>query len=729
MKRMHCVFALPLLFAALQVHAADAVITIHVNSAPPLNGGEILVRTVDDPKAAERVVPIAAGEARVEARLTSVVALRARVPHFWSKEKIVVVTGSADIALQLLRTGVARGRATGDQLPSSIDITFEPVNAKSGDALSGTVSCPLAHDGKWTCELPEGVFDVRLHVAGFIPVFRTAIVVAEANDVQLGALALRRGASVAGRVRTGDGKPLTPSCRVRLTPRSAATNTDKAAHDEALLKFVVSPDPRGRFQFVDVPPGNYDLMVNQSGYAEVLRRRIPVVARTESILNEPITLERPKSAEIIVSPPTDPLGRPWMIRLFDADGGVTRVDELAVGATEAGHRRFGLLSLGRYFVTASSGEETWFGEERIIAADEEIVHIDVPETRLSGRVSLGERGLPAEITFSDKPTLVAITLRSNEEGEFAGVLPRHEAWEVKVSAPDAHVLRTFRKMAVDAKDTARMVIELGDTVVNGTVLNADGTLHGGGYVAGQDQESRQQTPVAADGTFKFAGFDGDVSLQATATGERTSDQVTVHVSSGAPVATAVLKLHPMTAIEGRLVSASGPVPGGRVFAWPANASAGSMIPESSDAAGEFRVRMLDASNDAFVTVMAPGYALWHGRLRVDERAEILLNQLGGTLKLRMPSDPSRGVPYVEFGGNAILYMLLVNWSTINGSPHGDPSTMTINEMPAGSYLVCLPTAEVTHAHFRQGLRAGARCTSGVLSPMGELVLDLAAQAP
>jgi len=539
---------------------------------------------------------------------------------------------------------------------------------------------------------------------------------------------LRQGASVAGRVRTIDGGPLTPHCQVKLVARSASMNSDKAARDESLRTMKVSPDARGRFQFVGVPPGSYDLVVTQPGYADTWRRRIPVVARTEAMLSDAIALERPAEADILVSPSSDPAGRPWIVRLFDADGSAARLDPLVMGATEDGHRLFGRLSPGRYFMTVSSGEETWFSDELTILAHDEIIHIDVPLTRITGRVTLGERGLPAQVTFLDSRSTVSISLRSNEEGELTGVLPRRESWDVKVAAPDAHVLRTLRDLKVEPRgETARVTIDLPDTTVKGMVLNADGTPHGDGFVSARDSQSHQQAAVSPDGTFAFSGFDGDVTLQATATGERSSDQVTVHVNADTPMATAVLKLRPADALEGRVMSATGPVPGSRIFAMAASAAAGVIFPEASNAVGEFRVRLLDAGSDAFVTVMSPGYALWHGRLRVGEHAEIMLNQLGGTLKLRKPADSP--VPYVEIAGTPILYAMLVSWSKLNGSPQTEASTLTIGDMPAGSYLICLPNGGLTHTDLRNGRRTGARCAGGVLSPMGELVLDLTTRTP
>jgi len=78
------------------------------------------------------------------------------------------------------------------------------------------VDCTLIQT-RWLCHLPAGVLDVELRARSFVPIYLWNVAIPAGQEVDLGARALRSGASVAGFVQRPDGGPAPTDSRVHLT--------------------------------------------------------------------------------------------------------------------------------------------------------------------------------------------------------------------------------------------------------------------------------------------------------------------------------------------------------------------------------------------------------------------------------------------------------------------------------------------------------------------------------
>jgi hypothetical protein len=110
----------------------------------------------------------------------------------------------------------------------------------------------------WTCSrVPAAEFDLTILTRGFAPEYRWAVLVPPGGNLDLGPLALRQGASIAGWVQISPGSALDPNCIVRLSPAEVTDNSPV---------LTAKVQGQGFFQLTGVAPGTYVLEADQSGY-------------------------------------------------------------------------------------------------------------------------------------------------------------------------------------------------------------------------------------------------------------------------------------------------------------------------------------------------------------------------------------------------------------------------------------------------------------------------------
>ena len=189
--------------------------------------------------------------------------LSTSIPGYWCRQETVQLGAPESETLQQILAwplGTISGSAP--TLASSlrgIDVeTMAPRSAAARAAgLKGALRCPVDSSGKWSCTLPASVFDLKLSVHGFAPEYRLDVNVPPGTSLDLGPLALRPGASVAGWVQVAGGESLAPQCLVKLTPTDEATTN---------LPLTGTVRTQGFFQLTGVAPGRYVLEVDQPGF-------------------------------------------------------------------------------------------------------------------------------------------------------------------------------------------------------------------------------------------------------------------------------------------------------------------------------------------------------------------------------------------------------------------------------------------------------------------------------
>lgn len=191
--------------------------------------------------------------------------MEAQADGFWAEEQVVFPgkSGQDAIRLRLFPTGVLRARIEpprGESPPKALAVRFQPApgtGGKTGLPKEATVSCPV-REAVWECAVPAGRLDLRIKSEGLIPVYQWGTGVEPGKKKDLGALSLRRGASVAGWVQLEGGEPPARPVRVALSTQTAAYSD--TPHDAERLRSLAREtrtNERGFFQIEGVIPGSY----------------------------------------------------------------------------------------------------------------------------------------------------------------------------------------------------------------------------------------------------------------------------------------------------------------------------------------------------------------------------------------------------------------------------------------------------------------------------------------
>lgn len=216
-------------------------------------------------------------------------------------------------------------------LPESLSVRFQPApNIKEKEAgPKGEVTCPLKGE-KWNCELPAGVLDLQLRAKGHISHYRWGLKIPPGTVLDVGRLELRRGASLIGWVQTEEKLPASSkSCRVTLVPRLAGPQFSEGDKERSrALQLSVAVNERGFFHIDGIPPGGYRVVAWQEGYSRA-RRDVDIIESAQAELKEPLILDRPRTLQVLVSPPQDPWGKAWRVRLSETGDEPSRSFEVA----------------------------------------------------------------------------------------------------------------------------------------------------------------------------------------------------------------------------------------------------------------------------------------------------------------------------------------------------------------------------------------------------------------
>ncbi|HXU34734.1 MAG TPA: hypothetical protein VN851_29495, partial [Thermoanaerobaculia bacterium] len=209
--------------------------------SPGKLAGELRFRALP-PKADLAPVAIAEGKARVCGPASTQAEATASVAGYWIRRETVVFgpAGSRDEAKLALwplghLVGELKRPDSKPPAPSEILVTTLPPRGvpRDQEPPKGQLSCPVDPRGRFRCELPAATYDLSFSLSPYAPVYRWQAKVPSGGNLNLGSLALRQGASVAGWVMTDDGSPIDPRrCRVHLRPLEAAGRLDARVVDQ-----------------------------------------------------------------------------------------------------------------------------------------------------------------------------------------------------------------------------------------------------------------------------------------------------------------------------------------------------------------------------------------------------------------------------------------------------------------------------------------------------------------
>jgi len=373
------------------------------------------------------------------------------------------------------------------------------------------VTCPVIK-GQWQCALPKVAVEVRLAADGFIPLYLFDVVAPR----DLGTLALKQGGSVSGWVGLQDRALKPEAIRVELVTHGFSTG---ARTPEPVAR--TSVNARGFFQFRDVPPSLYDVVVRAPHRSPARAERIHVTEAREYLVDGALVLRPPAQLEVVVQPAVGADGKPWTVTLARAEPRMNFTRPMGSAATAAdGRHVFEDLDAGYYSISIrdSRGSTLQTIPRVDVAPGMAPLIVQLTQIPVRGRLRRGNDPLKAKLLFRNSGAQTE--LESDDDGNFTGMLAREGKWSVHITpiGGTAYVIRSAEVRRRESEDAARVDIDVSGGEAIGTVVDErDRPLLADVFVL---RPSTLEAIAAAptqmtDGAFRLFGLDeGPVVLEA-----------------------------------------------------------------------------------------------------------------------------------------------------------------------------------------------------------------------
>ena len=582
------------------------------------------------------------------------------------------------------------------------------------DDVDGEATCPL-RDSQFECVIPAGVVDFNLRAHGFVSVYRWRQEVSTGEALKLGRVELKRGASLVGQVvSTSPDAPKAGLCRAMLQPTA---NSPKLPPTASPLP-ATTVDARGFFQLEVIPPGRWELLVEQEGFAQS-RQTVVILERAEARLKSPIVLSRPVQLNVTLNPPQDPTGAPWRVALHEQTG-EAKQEVLSESPASPGGQwsRENLRATGKYSLgVLTSSRQTWWGDDETFSPAGTPYHrsIDLAIESVKGTMTLGGRPLHSRVVFGREHGVPSVSLESDQEGKLSGFLPRLGKWKVDVIGESPAVRRTLEvEVRRNPDGKGEFSIALAGKVIQGEIVTEDGSpveraiLYVSNFVTGE-----KSSQWIDNGRFQLEGLEpGDYVVSAAAR-SLASEDVRVTLPKDADAEPVRLVTRKTGGIKIRVQSQTG----GSLVGVPVRIFAGSPgqlnVVKYTDADGRAAFDTSPSSDSACFLVLAPGYATSIASLPMTTDEQVLqVAQVGGSISLDYPPPSSSAYPLLGQGNCSLMPAMLAAFTR-----SADKSLF--GNMASGDYTLCLWSQE--GGADRQG-----PCKSGTLAPYGTLKLTVEA---
>lgn len=680
--------------------------------------------------------------------------LSAEVPGSWVSPQVLVAGPAATTVKVAVPawpatsvTGSLKLPAGAPFLPGLVLATLEasPLQRSSQAIGRGSARCPVDAEGHFECSLPAGTaIDVAFRVEGYVPQYRWGLELVAGKTHELGPLLLVEGASLAGWLTTAEGEFDPSKAFAQLMPMQGPQGEARTSTRLRAAAHEAKPRPDGFFQFLAVPPGRYTLEAKYPGFAPARVSPIEVLPGRESAIREMVTLRRPLTLELALSPPVDWLGKPWHVRLsrsFDLSGANDPGFAFDGPAPETGVLRTPDLAPGRFDIDVFDASGNAFHSEQghVVEGESGEVRLEIQlrAIQVEGTLTLGNEPLSGTVIFGTRFGVLRSRMEADSEGHFTGVLAKDGPWRVEVIA---EVPRIEARAQVEVKDREPVLIALPDTLIFGVVVDELGQPAPGAQVEIQAPAPNHASLVAGpEGRFEARALpEGPVLLSArhatSPTRKLSSDGQKGHVAEDEPLGPIRLVLRERKACEGRVISSLGPVPGAVVSTMYSTGNPDSAR-ATTDLEGRFVLDVASASSLLELLVQAPGYGLevFEANCGADPN-ELFVSELQGSLTLRIPEeapdDTQREATrlLVFQNGRNLSLGDLFRWAMGHGVnlPAGGSFVAAVPAMAPGHYQFCkgslrpLLLREISIADWAE---TQAKCVEGRLSAGGSLELE------
>lgn len=661
--------------------------------------------------------------------------------HLFHEPQIIVVrptASSLQFALDVWLTTDVRGQISVSDgvLPKTVSLRWTNVRPDVPEAERiaspprGEVRCPV-DGGAFSCEVPIGEFDLRVRAERFVSKYLWSVR-ASHEVVDLGALVLSPGASIVGWIKPERGMTadLTKAV-IELIPQTSKKSTS------------VTVNARGFFHAERVPPGEY--VVNaRLGALSVEPFTVQVSEGIESELIDDLVLARPRVLTVQVQPPHTFSERPWQVRLERVQDD-HRSALVAQGETDASGRvvlkgvRPGIHTL----LVAEDSRSTVAARELEVIDEETVIQLEVPRTRVTGRVTFRDRGAVVRLWLGGRNHIPSVEVVTDDDGRYSAVVPFDPAkdWLVALESKAPRIVRTLklRPSFNEATREATLDITLPANGIAGHVVDESGALVEQAIVnlapKGEGGGALLQTLVAADGAFEFEGVDkGAYEIQASDNKKQQSDAITVVVDDSQPHHDIELVVRKKLVIIGKVIASSGrPVPNAEVTAMPTDRPFLHAESAVTDTDGVFSLSLPPETRGTDFMIASNGFALKAFHVPAPQNGlTIVVEPTGGLLAFDVPQfvdDPTALHPYFGHKGAWIAALALVYrpGAALSPSERGDRYLSLRHPfMDDGDYSLCMLRVQELPA-VRSGALPPGRCVSGYLAPWGSLDLKNASE--
>jgi hypothetical protein len=546
-----------------------------------------------------------------------------------------------------------------------------------------------------------------------------------------------RAASVFGRAVLKDGSNPTGPCRATLlaeVDRRGAPGPNAENVPDDKTTFSVRLSAMGYFRFNAVPPSKYVLVVGCSTASSI--RELDVQAAREFRINPPLLLED-LTLEVAITPKVDPEGQPWQITV---DATMPRLRRIADNAatTDGRWARRGLVA-GNYRVNiARSDGKPWLQRFFNLSAQSGQLALRLPFIRVSGDLRLSTQPVSARLVFHNEAGGEPVTLTSDENGYFQGLVPvtpgvQETEWTVEAQSENPPISRRLLgvKLRTDGETSAWLDLALPVFAVHGSVVSSTGKPQSGVQVTFEDTNTGARTSTA---TGNAGGFEvQDLSPgKYTAVAESidgVSDSAAFEVREGTECELKLV-LNPSERVPFYVVSSQGPVADAAVQVWvPPGAS---YWFTRTDQNGHFEVKLPPGTAEVGLTVGAQGYVLKLTRLQVSRDNDqpnantVTIDSNGGVLVLNLqpPGQLSDGsmTPYLVHKGAIEAVGTLVGLGTYQADGSGGGQSV-VEAIEPGVYSLCLVGDPAELSAFWFGTSPSNRCRTGSVEKGETLTLS------
>jgi hypothetical protein len=693
--------------------------------------------------------------------------VRASTPGYWSQETEITlgpqVPAPASVRCALWPAAILHGEilpAEGEPLPHALEVRLSATPDSAGDVgvaqapgpqpglspSSAELHCQI--DGEtWSCAAPAGLFDVQLEASGYTPRYEWGVSLKAAESTDLGQIELSRAASVFGRAVLKGGSDPPGPCWATLQADSewrGGPGPDPESAPAGEKSFTVPLSRGGYFQVVGVLPGRHVLDVEcpaASGF-----RELQVQADGETRVDPPMVLGE-LTFDVAVTPKVDPEGRPWRLTVDATAPRLRRIAGTVTTSADGHWERRGLMA-GSYRVAVSSSDGMpWLQQNFDLGAGSGPLSLRLASVKVAGEVLLNTQPVRARLVFSNEAGGEPVTLNSDDQGRFHGLLPitadaQATSWIVDAHVEQPHTNR--RLVDVDVPSVAGgasawLELVLPTIAVRGTAVSEDGQPQRGAQVTFENSSGAATTTSTDEaGSFEMPDLSPGKYTAVAESSEAASDRTPFEVAADSE---SELKLivHPFKRIPFYVISSQGPISDATVQLWIAPG-----VPRAfgkTDQDGRFEANLPDGITEVGLTVGAPEYALKLTRMPLSNASDpssdpsqhtdtIKLDTSGGTLVLNFQPPEgaldSSATLYLVHNGAIVDARTVAGWGTDQAGTSGD-GPAEVDEIEPGDYALCFVTDPAQLAELWQGVLPSDRCSKGSVE-QGQ-TLTLSPQSP